>query len=148
VADPSRSGVNYGDKQLTDLPIHCILLTSFDAEFKFLANIFGLIGIRVHHAETLEQADFLLTVTGSTVLLSDVVFQEGSWQDALGVLTSFHPFVTMLVIADPVDTPFLQELFVRGACGVLWKPVEVSEARRLIHAVHEASRERRFLNHL
>jgi DNA-binding NtrC family response regulator len=97
----------------------------------------------MHHAETLDQADFLLTVTESTVLLSDVIFVDGFWQRALSVLGDSHPLVTMLVIADPVDRPFLRDLFKRGACGIVWKPFEFEEVRRLIRVVHEASKDRR-----
>jgi len=100
----------------------------------------------MHHAESLDQADFLLTVTESTVLLSDVIFVDGFWQRALSMLGDSHPLVTMLVIADPVDRPFLRDLFKRGACGIVWKPFQFEEVKRLIRIVHEASRERRALH--
>jgi DNA-binding NtrC family response regulator len=132
-------------KQPIDLYIDCVVLTSFRSEFTFLRNVFEHTGIRMHHAESLDQADFLLTVTDSTVLLSDVIFADGSWQGALNVLGDNHRLVTMLVIADPVDKPFLRDLFNRGACGIVWKPFQFDEVRRLIRVVHEASKERRAL---
>ena len=132
-------------RQQTDLCINCVVLTSFRSEFTFLRNVFGRTGIRMHHAESLDQADFLLTVTESTVLLSDVMFVDGFWQRALSVLGDSHPLVTMLIIADPVDRPFLRDLFKRGACGIVWKPFQFEEVRRLIRVVHEASKERRAL---
>jgi len=132
-------------RQPTDLYINCVVLTSFRSEFTFLRNVFGRTGIRMHHAESLDQANFLLTVTESTVLLSDVIFVDGFWQHALSVLGDNHPLVTMLVIADPVDRPFLRDLFNRGACGIVWKPFQFEEVRRLIRVVHEASKERRAL---
>ncbi|MGA3242225.1 MAG: hypothetical protein ABSG03_38725 [Bryobacteraceae bacterium] len=122
-----------------------MVLTSFRSEFTFLRNVFGRTGIRMHHAESLDQADFLLTATESTVLLSDVIFVDGFWQRALSVLGDSHPLVTMLVIADPVDRPFLGDLFKRGACGIVWKPFQFEEVRRLIRVVHEASKDRRAL---
>jgi DNA-binding NtrC family response regulator len=133
-------------RQPTDLFIDCVVLTSFSSEFTFLRNVFGRAGIRMHHAESLDQADFLLTVTESTVLLSDVIFVDGFWQRALSMLGDSHPLVTMLVIADPVDRPFLRDLFKRGACGIVWKPFQFEEVKRLIRIVHEASRERRALH--
>jgi DNA-binding NtrC family response regulator len=131
--------------QPVDLYIDCVVLTSFDSEFSFLRNVFRPSGIRMHHAESLEKADFLLTVTESTVLLADVTFADGSWQSALALISDNFPLVTMLVIADRVDRPFLQDLFARGACGVLWKPFDFESARKRIRAVHEASKERRAL---
>jgi DNA-binding NtrC family response regulator len=132
-------------RQPTDLYIDCVVLTSFHSEFAFLQNVFGRTGIRMRHAESLDQADFLLTVTESTVLLSDVIFVDGFWQRALSVLGDNHPLVTVLVIADPVDRPFLKDLFNRGARGIVRKPFQFEEVRRLIRVAHEASKERRSL---
>lgn len=132
-------------KQPIDLFIDCVVLSSFESECSFLQNVFRTSGIRVHHAESLDQADFLLTVTGSTVLLSDVIFEGGYWHGALGLLRKSHPVVTMLVIADPVDRPFLADIFSQGACGVIWKPFQFESVMKQIRAVHEASKERRAL---
>jgi DNA-binding NtrC family response regulator len=130
-------------KRPADLYVHCVVLSSLRSEFTFLKNVFRLTGLRMHYAETLEEADFLLTVTDSTVLLSDVLFEGGCWQAALQMLHERHQLVPMLVIADPADRPFLKDLFERGACGVVWKPVDFDAARKLIRTLHEASKERR-----
>ena len=90
-----------------DLHINCVVLSSFRSEFTFLQDVFRLTGLRMHYAESLDQADFLLTVTESTVLLSDMMFEGGNWQSALCLLREHHPLVTMLVIAEEVDWPFL-----------------------------------------
>ena len=128
-----------------DLYIDCVVLSSFESEISFLRNVFRTSGIRVHHAASLVEADFLLTVTGSTVLLCDVIFDGGYWHGALDLLAQSHPLVTMLVIADPVDRPFLEGVFARGACGIIWKPFEFAPVMRQIRTVHEASKERRAL---
>lgn len=128
-----------------DLYIDCVVLSSFHSEFTFLQNVFRPSGIRMHHAESLDQADFLLTVTESTVLLSDVVFAGGFWHSALSLLGDRHPLATMLVVADSIDHPFLGDLFNHGACGVIWKPFQFDAVRRLIRTAHEASKERRAL---
>lgn len=130
---------------VVDLYINCVVLSSFRSEFTFLRNVFGFSGIRLHHAESLEEADFLLTATESTVLLVDVIFADGCWQSALDVLGDRHPLVSTLVIADPVDRPFLRDLYNRGACGVVWKPFQFQAVRKLIRSVHEASKERRVM---
>lgn len=132
-------------KQPIDLFIDCVVLSSFESEISFLRNVFRTSGIRVHHAISLDEADFLLTVTGSTVLLCDVIFDGGYWHAALDLIAQSHPFVTMLVIAEPVDRPFLDGIFARGACGVIWKPFEFAPVMRQIRIVHEASKERRVL---
>ena len=132
-------------KQPIDLFIDCVVLSSFESEISFLRNVFRTSGIRVHHAASLDEADFLLTVTGSTVLLSDVIFDGGYWQGALALLVKSHPLVAMLVIAEPVDRPYVEDVFAQGACGVIWKPFEFAPVMRTIRVVHEASKERRAL---
>ena len=122
--------------------IDCVFLTCFDADFHFLANVLLGSYIRMHRAETLEQADFLLTVTGGSVLLTDASFLDGFWDEAADMLAQFHPLVAFLVIADEVDRQFVSEAPKRGACGILWKPLEWSRVCRLIRVAHEATGER------
>ena len=129
-------------RRATKSGIDCVFLTCFDSDFHFLANVLLGSEIRMHRAETLEQADFLLTVTGGTVLLTDVSFLDGFWDEAADMLAQFHPLVAFLVIADEVDRQFVSEAPNRGACGVLWKPLEWSRVCRSIRAAHEATEER------
>lgn len=132
-------------KQPIDLYIDCVVLSSFESEISFLRNVFRTSGIRIHHAASIDQADFLLTVTGSTVLMTDVIFDGGYWHSALASLAQSHPFAATLLIAEPVDRPYVAEAFAQGACGVIWKPFEFAPVMRQIRAVHEASKERRVL---
>jgi DNA-binding NtrC family response regulator len=125
-----------------DRLIECVVLTSFHSEFTFLKNVFRYARIQMHHADSLDNADFLLTVTGSTVLMADVLFADGDWESALRMLSQNHPLKAMLVIAERLDRPYLQNVFDRGACGVLWKPFDFETVRKSIRAVHEASLER------
>ncbi len=127
--------------------IDCVFLTCFDSDFDFLANVLPGSAIRMHRAETLEQADFLLTVTGGTVLLADVAFLDGYWDEAADMLARSHPLVAFLVIADEVDRQFVSEAPHRGACGVLWKPLEWGQVRRFIRTAHEATEERTIWQH-
>jgi len=122
--------------------IECVYLTCFRSEFSTLAIILQYSGIRMHRAETLEQADFLLTVTGSTVLLSDIAFLDGSWHDALLMAGEVHPLAASLIVADPADWPSLADAYDRGACGALLKPVDFTRTIHLIRTLHEAARDR------
>lgn len=126
-------------------PIDCVVLTAFSAEFAFLKNIFGRVGIRMHHAATLEQADFLLMATEAAVLVSDIATADCSWRGALDLIGERYPLVAMLVLADPVDLPFLQQACALGVCGVLWKPVRLEKAAKLIRTAHQASQDRQSL---
>lgn len=125
------------------LHIDCVILSAFDSVFTFMRNIWALAGIRTHHAKTLEQADFLLLATDATVLLSDIATGECSWRSALQMIGDHHPVVTMLVIADPLDAPFLEDAPGLGVCGIIWKPIQFDSATKLTRIAHQASLDRR-----
>jgi DNA-binding NarL/FixJ family response regulator len=139
-----NSQSEYRDQAPVDDRIDCVFLTCFRSDFSFLATVLYYSRIRMHRAETLDEADFLLTVTASTVLLSEMTFLDGSWREALGMASEVHPHVAALVVADPVDRPFLsdRDAYALGACGILWKPLAVDQAINLIRTVDEAARNR------
>jgi DNA-binding NtrC family response regulator len=126
--------------------IYCVFLTCFSHDFNFLQRMLSYSEIRLHRAETLDEADFLLTVTESKVLISDTVFLDGSWVDALEMLSCVHPRSSFVVAADSVDIRFVGDAVDRGACAVLWKPLDWARMMRLIRTVHEAALERRNLD--
>jgi len=122
--------------------LHCVFITCFTHDFHFLQRMLSYSEIRFHRAETLDEADFLLTVTGSKVLISDTVFLDGSWVDALEMLSCVHPRSSFVVAADSVDIGFVGDAVDRGACAVVWKPLDWAQMMRLIRTVHEAALER------
>jgi DNA-binding NtrC family response regulator len=122
--------------------IECVFLTSFLSDFSFLADILCYSGVRMHRAESPDEADFLLTVTASTAFLSDVTFPEGTWRDALRMIAEVHPLIASAIIAEPVEHEFLSDAYAGGACGVLWKPVDLGSAVRTIRSLDQATRDR------
>jgi DNA-binding NarL/FixJ family response regulator len=122
--------------------IECVYLTCFRPEFSCLAIVTQYSRVRMVQAESLDEADFVLTVTGARVLLTDVSFPDGSWREALYMAAEMHPHAASVIVADPVDRPYLGDAYMRGACGVLWKPIDFAEAIRLIRTVDQASRDR------
>jgi DNA-binding NtrC family response regulator len=124
--------------------IECVFLTCFRSDYSFLATVLQYSAIRMHRAETLDEADFLLTVTGATAFLSDVTFPDGTWRDALAMVAEVHPLTPALVVAEPVDSQFLPDVYRRGACGVLWKPIDFIQALGMIRTADQAARDRAF----
>jgi DNA-binding NtrC family response regulator len=122
--------------------IDCVVLTCFKSDFGFYSNLYRNSGIRMRRAETIDQADFLLTVTNGTVLLTDVVFLDGSWRDAVEMVMHVHPLVASVVIADKVDKEYVSDALGCGAFAVLWKPLPLLQLHRLIEAADDAARER------
>ena len=80
--DKSRAGVGEEHDAMTSFRItriDCVILTAFDSAFSFLKNSWVFDRIRAHHANSVEQADFLLVATGATVLLTDISIVACSW---------------------------------------------------------------------
>ena len=130
-------------ERLRHAQIECVILTASAPEAAFLKNICSVVGIRVHHAATLEDADFLLMATGSAVLLSDVVAVDCSWQSALGMLWDHYPYVKMLVVAGPAEAPFLRDIDAPALSGFIWRPIEFNTVVQCIRAAHQASLDHR-----
>lgn len=128
-------------ERLADCRLHCVFITCFCHDIELFQRLLSYSEIRLHRAETLDEADFLLTVTGSRVLISDTVFLDGSWVDALEMLSLVHPRSSFVVAADPVDLEFVDDAVDRGACAVLWKPLDLAHLR-VIRTVHGAAFER------
>jgi DNA-binding NarL/FixJ family response regulator len=122
--------------------IEAVVLTEFDDRFAFLRNTLGLVGMRVWQARNLYESDFLLTVTGATVLLSDVAVVDCSWHAAVDLLRADHPSTSMIIVADPVDRDYIEPAFEVGVWGVLWLPLQFDRATKLIRAAHEAAEDR------
>lgn len=125
-----------------------MFLTCFRSDFSFLASVLYYSSIRMHRADTLDEADFLLTVTSSTVLLSDTRFLDGSWREALRMVSEVHPHVAALVVADAVERPFLldSDVYALGACGILWKPLWIDRTIDFIRIANEAAENRAALH--
>lgn len=122
--------------------IGCVFLTCIRRDFSFLATILQYDGIRMHQAQTLDEADFLLTVTAGTVLLSDVRFLDGSWRDALLMASAVHPHVASMVVLEEGEHLSLSEAYSVGACAVLRKPIVFDQAIERIRVLDEAARDR------
>ena len=148
MAEQFQSRAERRDQKPGDNRIECVFLTCFRSDFSFLATVLYYSRIRMHRAETLDEADFLLTVTSSTVLLSDMTFLDGSWREALHMVSEVHPHVAALVVADAVERPFLldSDVYALGACGILWKPLWMDRVIDLIQTASESAESRAALH--
>lgn len=122
--------------------INCVYLTSFGAESTSLTTICRYSGIRLIRATDLGDADFLLTVTGATVFLCDVIFADGDWRDALAMAAARHASAAALIVADPVDRPFLAGAHTLWSCGIVWRPFDFIKAIDAVQIANQASRDR------
>jgi DNA-binding NtrC family response regulator len=122
-----------------DSGIDCIFLTCFNSEFQVFAILLGHSGVRMHCADTLEQADFLLAVTGAKVLLSDAVFLDGTWYEAAEMLAYFHSSVTLVVVLDEVEKTFWADALNQGGYDLAPKPLRLSKLHQAIRNAHDTA---------
>jgi len=116
--------------------IDCVFLTCLDSDFAVFHGLLRSSRIRMHRARTMDEADFLLTVTEATVLLSETVFLDGTWIDAARMLANVHPSVRLLVMMDTIETACSADALRRGAFTVVCKPIRLNDLRRAIQAAH------------
>jgi DNA-binding NtrC family response regulator len=125
--------------ELRDSGIDCVFLTCFNSEFQVFTVLLGHSGVRMHCADTLEQADFLLSVTGAKVLLSDAVFLDGTWYEAGQMLADVHSSVTLVVVLDEVEEAFWADALHRGSYEMAPKPLRLSKLHQAIRNAHNTA---------
>jgi DNA-binding NtrC family response regulator len=96
--------------------------------------------IDIHHSTGLEDAKARLTATRSCVLLTDVVFERGTWRDALQ-MTALLPRTALVVVSRLLDERLWIGALERGAYDMILKPFQADELRRVLEnaCFHSAS---------
>jgi DNA-binding NarL/FixJ family response regulator len=122
-----------------DFSIDCVFLTCFNSEFQVFSILLGHSGVRMHCADTLEQADFLLAVTGAKVLLSDAVFLDGTWYEAAEMLADVHSSVTLVVVLDELEKTFWADCLNRGGYDLTPKPLRLNKLHQAIRNAHHSA---------
>lgn len=116
--------------------IDCVFLTRSAREVDEASRLLARTSIHVHHAVTLEQARGTLIATGARVLMAEVAFLDGSWEDAEAMLVHFHPPVVLVVVATQVDERFWILVLERGAFDLIQRPFDAEELRRILENAH------------
>ena len=98
--------------------------------------------IRIHSADTLERAEFLLIVTGATVVLSDALFLDGSWEEAANLVERLHPRVGLVVVLPAEDSIARAEASSGRLRAVIEKPLRMGALRVAIQAAHKCALKR------
>ena len=128
--------------------IDCVFLTCFEGEVEVLAWLLRSSGIRIHFADTLEKAEFLLIVTNATVLLSDSLFLDGSWRDAAAMLDHFFPGVQLVLVLAADDRAARAQAHENAVQDLLYRPLRVNLLRRAIEEGHRSAAERQAPAHV
>jgi DNA-binding NtrC family response regulator len=117
---------------ISELRIQCVYLTPTEHEFRVAARLLSGSAISMHHAATLEQADFQLARTRAKVLLTELHFPEGVWEDALEMLSESFPQVALVLAASDADEHLWIRALERGAFDLVMKPFRAEDLQRIL----------------
>jgi FixJ family two-component response regulator len=90
----------------------------------------------------LEQADFLLGVGDSLVLLTEAAFPGGTWRDALAMKARRHRNVALVVMAALADERLWLDVLEEGAYDLILKPFVAEELLRILANADACARTR------
>jgi len=115
-----------------DPDIKCVFLTPSETEFRRAEAILRATPISLHHAATLEQAEFQLARIEAGVLMTELQFPDGDWEDAIEMLSHSYPRVLLVLAAAQADERLWIRALERGAFDLVSKPFQTEELRRIL----------------
>ena len=125
------------ERQVETRPVfECVFLSSSERDLQTVTRLLKSLGIHVHHAALLEQAELLLTVTDALVLLSDMKFLDGSWTDAQRTLDRLHPHVALVLAVEDADEQLWIDVLEQGVYDLVLRPFSADELRRILQNAH------------
>jgi DNA-binding NtrC family response regulator len=92
--------------------------------------------IHIHRSTTLDHAEARLRATKSRVLLTDVSFERGSWEDALRMAASLPLRTAVVLVSRLADEGLWIDALERGAYDLILQPFRVDEMRRILENAH------------
>lgn len=114
----------------------CVYLTAAFCAAEIAGTLLKFAQIRIHPCANLDDAKTRLQAAKSRILLTDVWFGTGGWEDALRMAVSL-PLRTVVVVASHLaDRRLWLDALDRGAYDLLLKPFEADEMRRILENAH------------
>lgn len=133
-AKPEAEGPG-GIEQQED-PIDCVFLTNSARNYGIVSRLLAKSRIRLSHATTIEQADFLLTATGSRVILTE---SSEEWAKTFDMLNVLHPGASFVIAVEEVEREAWIEIAWQGICDVVMRPFSAVELRKVLESAHRLS---------
>jgi DNA-binding NtrC family response regulator len=93
-------------------------------------------GIRVYHADSLQDAESTLKLTRARVLLTNTKCRNGNWREALELSLRTHPQAALVVAARLADENLWLGVLEQGAYDLIVKPFQSEELVRILRNAH------------
>ncbi len=105
----------------------CVFLGCSKEDHQLASSLTEAARIRLHHAASLGEADFLLRVEDSLVLLAEEAFPGGNWRNALAMIVGRHRNVALVVLTASADEGVRLDVLERGAYDAILRPLVAEE---------------------
>jgi DNA-binding NarL/FixJ family response regulator len=114
----------------------CVYLTSSSRAAALVSTLVASAQIQIHSANTLDNAKARLQATQARVMLTDVTFERGSWEDAVRMAARL-PFRAALVLVSPfADQRLWIDALECGAYDLILEPFHAEELSWILESAH------------
>jgi DNA-binding response OmpR family regulator len=110
----------------------CVFLGCSEEDYQTASRFVKAADITLRHAASLGEADFLLRVEDSLVLLAEEAFSGGNWRNALAMIVRRHQNVALVVATASADEGARLEMLERGAYDAILRPFVADELVRTL----------------
>ena len=100
----------------------CVYLTSSIRTAEMASTLLSSAQILIHHSATLTDAKARLLATQSRVLLTDISFEGGGWEDALRMAARLPRPTALVLVSRLADERFWIEALELGAYDLILEP--------------------------
>jgi DNA-binding NtrC family response regulator len=119
-------------EHLKSVRFSCVYLTASFRALEIAPTLLDSAQIRIHLSTTLEEAEGRLQATRSQILLTDVTFERGSWEDAIRMAARVPLRTVVVLAAHTADERLWLDALERGAYDLISKPFRAEEMRRIL----------------
>ena len=114
----------------------CVYLTSSVRVAEMASALVDSVQIHVYRSTTLDSAEARLRVTNSRVLLTDISFERGGWEDALRMAARLPRRPVVVLVSRLADERLWIDALERGAYDLILEPFQADEMRRILENAH------------
>ena len=114
----------------------CVYLTSSTRVAETASALVESVRIDIHRSTTLDDAEARLQATKSRVLLTDISFERGGWEDALRMAASLPLRTAVVLVSCLADERLWIDALERGAYDLILEPFQADEMRRILGNAH------------
>jgi len=127
-------------KQQVPSRFSCIFLSTSTKDAVLLSHYLSAAGIRCYHADEIEEAKVLLSITSSKILLIDIDRTSEPWLETLQAVDDAHPGVPKIVLTARNEHMW-SLILARFALDIIPKPAHLGDLLGALEYAHSVAEE-------